>query len=118
MKNNSLKTLLRREKELLSEIEDIKRTKKDIERNLGSKTKKLEVIRNQIAGCQKEVIVSEHAILRYIERVLGIDIEEVRKIIVDDDTEILIKNLKPHKINRGEYSIIVENNTVTTVIID
>ena len=40
MKNETIKTLLRREKELISEIEDIKGKKKEIDKNLEIKRKK------------------------------------------------------------------------------
>lgn len=116
MRKETLKTLLRREKELLSEIEDIKNTKKNIEIDLSHKNNKLQKIRNQISTIQKEVIVSEHAVIRYIERVMGIDIKEIERIIVDEQTEKIIKEMKPKRLNRGDFSILIKENQVTTVI--
>jgi len=61
-----------------------------------------------------EVIISDHAMLRYIERVLGIDIEELKRKIVPSD------KLSAKSIMNGSYSfethkIVVKNNTVVTV---
>ena len=118
MKNESIKILLRKEKELVSEIEDIKGKKKEIDKNLEIKRKKLEVVKAKIANAQESVIISEHAIIRYIERVLGIDIKEIEKNIVDEETEKIIMELRPSKICRGEFSILIKDNTVTTIITD
>ena len=118
MKNESIKILLRKEKELVSEIEDIKGKKKEIDKNLEIKRKKLEGVKAKIANAQESVIISEHAIIRYIERVLGIDIKEIEKNIVDEETEKIIMELRPSKICRGEFSILIKDNTVTTIITD
>ena len=118
MKNESIKTLLRREKELVSEIEDIKGKKKEIDKNLEMKRKKLEGVKVQIANARESVIISEHAVIRYIERVLGIDIKEIEKKIVDEETEKIIMELRPSKICRGEFSILIKDNTVTTITTD
>lgn len=118
MKNETIKTLLRREKELVSEIEDIKGKKKEIDKNLEIKRKKLEGVKAKIANAQESVIVSEHAVIRYIERVLGIDIKEIEKKIVDEETEKIIREMRPSRINKGEFSILIKDSTVTTVTID
>ena len=118
MKNETIKTILRREKELISEIEDIKGKKKEIDKNLEIKRKKLEGVKAKIANAQESVIVSEHAVIRYIERVLGIDIKEIEKKIVDEETEKIIREMRPSRINKGEFSILIKDSTVTTVTID
>ena len=118
MKNETIKTLLRREKVLISEIEDIKGKKKEIDKNLEIKRKKLEGVKAKIANAQESVIVSEHAVIRYIERVLGIDIKEIEKKIVDEETEKIIREMRPSRINKGEFSILIKDSTVTTVTID
>ena len=118
MKNESIKILLRKEKELVSEIEDIKGKKKEIDKNLEIKRKKLEGVKAKIANAQESVIISEHAVIRYIERVLGIDIKEIEKKIVDEETEKIIMELRPSKICRGEFSILIKDNTVTTITTD
>jgi septation ring formation regulator EzrA len=64
----------------------------------------------------KEVIVSEHALLRYIERVMGVDLEEIKNQVLGPETLALIG-----KLGNGKYPIgngvraVVKNNTVVTI---
>ena len=41
-----------------------------------------------------KVIVSEHAMLRYIERVLGIDLKEIENRILTDEIKEQLKQLE------------------------
>lgn len=67
----------------------------------------------------KDLIVSEHAILRYLERVEGFDLDRVRKILLDRQIIDCYKKLG----NNGEYpshdstfKVKIKNNVITTVI--
>ena len=71
----------------------------------------------------KGVGITEHALLRYFERVLGFNIEDIKKKITPETTIQQVKEL-----GDGEYpikdlysidnpfSIIVKNNNVITVL--
>ena len=48
----------------------------------------------------------------------GIDIKEIEKKIVDEETEKIIREMRPSRINKGEFSILIKDSTVTTVTID
>src|SRR5690606_744477 len=59
-------------------------------------------INEKIASHKKqELIVSEHAILRYLERVMGVDIECVRDQILTDELLDMTKTLGPN----GTYPV-------------
>lgn len=67
----------------------------------------------------KDLIVSEHAILRYLERIEGLDLDRVRKILLDPQIIDCHKKLG----NNGEYPSLdssfrvkIKNNVITTVI--
>ncbi len=67
----------------------------------------------------KDLIVSEHALLRYLERIEGMDLDRVRKIILDMQIVDCHKKLG----NNGEYpsldssfKVKIKNNVITTVI--
>jgi predicted nuclease with TOPRIM domain len=66
------------------------------------------------------VLVSEHAIVRYFERVLGFDIDEIKHQIVNEKTAEQIRVLKsglfPGKANGTGFRVRVRHGTVTTVI--
>jgi hypothetical protein len=67
----------------------------------------------------KDLVVSEHAILRYLERIEGMDMDRVRKILLDRQIIDCHKKLG----NNGEYpsldstfKVKIKNNVITTVI--
>ena len=65
----------------------------------------------------KFVEVSDHAIVRYMERVLGMDINAIRREIVPERVKKIIATLGGGKIPvNNEFSIRVFNNTVVTVL--
>lgn len=64
----------------------------------------------------KELIVSEHALLRYIERVMGIDLESVKQGIVEQATpqyDLFGRVDGKYPIECGR--VVVSNNTIVTV---
>lgn len=64
-----------------------------------------------------EIIISEHALLRYIERVLNIDIEEISNSILTDQFKTLVYTLGDGKIPlNNDFTAIVKDNVVTTII--
>lgn len=60
-------------------------------------------------------IVSEHAILRYLERVKGMDIESLKNEILDHKTVEHIKFAKNCNIKKATHTLVVKNNTIITV---
>jgi|688.fasta_scaffold480146_3 chromosome segregation ATPase len=64
----------------------------------------------------KEPILSEHAIIRYLERVKGLDIAEISNEIMDEKTKNAIKFMKNGKINRDEYALVVRDSVVVSII--
>lgn len=64
------------------------------------------------------MIVSEHAIIRYIERVLGISIDEISQKILGNEIEKQIETLGngTYPINDNEFKIVVKDNVVVTII--
>jgi len=90
---------------------------KQLEKQRDDSKKKKEQLAQRLKP--KELIVSEHAILRYMERIEGVNIERVRKILLDPQIVNCHKKLG----NNGEYpstdsrfSVKIKNNVITTVI--
>jgi len=63
----------------------------------------------------KEVVVTEHAILRYIERVYGIDLDEIRQRMLGGNVLALIDQFGSGKIPCEGGRLIVKDRTVVTV---
>lgn len=63
------------------------------------------------------VKISEHAILRYLERVKGIDIPEIEKEILTDDVLSFVETLGGSgKYPIGNFQIVMKDYTITTVV--
>jgi chromosome segregation ATPase len=99
------------------EMEAYKSKMVEAQREMERHKKNLKHIDDMISNLQKKVVVSEHAILRYFERVLGFDLDTIRKKVLDTNTEQLIKSL-----GDGSYpvetthKIKVRDNTVVTIL--
>lgn len=60
-------------------------------------------------------IVSEHALLRYLERVKGVDLKALSDEILGDGTASAISFAKSGRIQKGDITLIIKNNVVVTV---
>ena len=63
------------------------------------------------------VIISEHAMLRYLQRVKGLDLDAICREIITDDLQAQIQTLGDGKYPIGNgYRVQVVNQTIVTVI--
>lgn len=87
---------------------------KNLKLELDTVNKKINSIKEN-----RKIIVSEHAILRYFERVLNIDIKAIINKI-ENDENLLDKFEKlgngTYPINGGEFHVLIKNNVVVTVL--
>lgn len=119
MNAHELKQLQTRKSKLEAELKI-----KDIERresakaydDLSAKLKKLE---QEIQNFAKEPEVSEHALLRYIEREMGFDLDAIRAEILNAELKGMIKTLGGngkfpiHK--NAKHRAIVQNNVIVSI---
>lgn len=62
-----------------------------------------------------EPIVSEHAMLRYLERIKGVDLEAIREEILGDGTAASISFAKTGRIKKSGMCLVVKDNVVVTI---
>lgn len=62
-----------------------------------------------------KVVVSEHAMLRYIERVMGLDLEKLKAEMVPPGTAAAIATFKSGKFPTPTCRLVVKESTVVTV---
>jgi chromosome segregation ATPase len=78
-------------------------------------------IRSRIEAAKADargVIVTEHALLRYIERVMGVDLEEIRQKVVTAAVEAQVRLCGNGKYPVGDtHTVRVKDNTVITVLV-
>lgn len=85
--------------------------------NLKDKQVGLEKDVNEIMNCKLELVVTEHAILRYLERSSCINIEDVKSKIMSEN---VIKQFAV--LGNGQYPIanglrvVIRGNTIVTVV--
>lgn len=66
---------------------------------------------------KKEVIVSEHAILRYLERVEGVDIEKIKERILNEEFKKAYNVLGDGKYPiENKFFVRVKGNVIVTVL--
>jgi hypothetical protein len=63
-----------------------------------------------------DLTVSEHAYLRYFERVKGYDLEEIKNEILSDTVLALVEKLGGSGLfPNGDYRVVIRNNVVITI---
>lgn len=109
-----LKTQIDREQ---GELNALLEEQKTVNGKINSKLELLKGLRAKFKSLttEKKIVVSEHAILRYIERIMGVDLEEVRIKILPEDKKEMIKTLGNAKYPINGHSIVVKDNIVITV---
>lgn len=126
VKNSGMKQV-KSLKELQSILNNAQAEKKAIE----EKIKELETAKASISATisnlnesiksytnrQKDLIVSEHAILRYLLRVQGLDIAQVARDLVPDRIKEQIKMLGngTYPIPEKGFKIVVKENVIVTI---
>ena len=103
---------------LEGEVTVLKSQVKTLNNELVQKLNTISSIRSKIKelGVSKELRISEHAILRYIERVLGINIKEIEETILCD--KILTQHSilgKGTFIHPKGFKCITRDNTIVSI---
>lgn len=102
--------------------DDADSLKNDIDNKTIEYNKKLQQIKNINSEIRKidnnkKLKVSEHAIIRYFERVKGFDISKIEDEILNDTVLDMVEKLggSGRYPNNG-YQVVLKNLTVTTII--
>ena len=89
------------------------------QRVLASKKKAIENIKSQIQAisANKEITISEHALLRYLERVSKVDTEAVKKDIITPELIKMVETLGGNgKYPVGNITLVMRDYVVTTIL--
>lgn len=85
-------------------------------REIGSIDAQVAQLQAKAKNSTKTVLFTEHAILRYLERVKGIDMEQTKKEMVPDLVTQQIRALGNGEYPVGTHSVKVKDNTVITIL--
>jgi hypothetical protein len=117
MDPHALKSLQVRKTQLESELRVLSKTLHETQKTISVKNKSLYNVNRELeALSNRQPSVSEHALLRYIERVMHIDLKQIEKEILTPEVVKAIDVLSSGKIPLGDNLLIVKNKTVTSII--
>lgn len=114
---HELKGLQTRLKQAEVELEQAVQTSKSSVQKEATARTAVRNLRSKIEQLQKstsEPVVTEHAMLRYLERVHGLNLENIRQAILDEATAKHIKFARSGKIKRADGTVVFQNNVVVT----
>lgn len=101
------------------EIDNIKAQQKVLQSSMDKQRAQLKKYQEELLSLQmdsKEIIISEHAILRYLERVYKLDITKLYKEIVTPKVQEQIKEFGNGTYSVEAFSIKVVDNVVVTIL--
>lgn len=120
--NNEINKLIEKSDELQAELAKLKSEKYQIKNKTQSVIDQLKNTENKIEELrlsQTEIIISDHAIVRYLERVEGIDMEDVKKKIATEKVTELINKLGNGIFPVNDvFKITVNKKVITTVLLN
>lgn len=104
---------------LQGEAEALKIEISSKQKEYGHKKDIINKLKQQIDNLSKDknVKISEHAIIRYFERVKGYDIEQVEKEIINEDVMKMVDTLGGNgRYPNKDFSVVMKDFTVTTIV--
>lgn len=114
-----LKQLQTQLNNMLADSEALKIASANKQREYHQKLQAIEKLKNEMAKLNhnEKLKVSEHAIVRYFERVLAFDIEKIEREILSEQVLKLVDKLGGTGSYPNEnHSVVMKNYTVTTIV--
>lgn len=106
----------RRLKALRDELTSLDQKIRTETREIGNIDAQIVQLQAKAKNQTKTVLFTEHAILRYLERVKGLDLAQVKKEMVPDLVTQQIRALGNGEYPVGTHSVKVKDNTVITIL--
>lgn len=99
---------------LTADILKLRESIKPIQRELSQLESNRQELEMKLAEAKMEPRVSDHAVIRYLERVHDFDFEEQRKELLTPAVLTAIK-MGAKKVKRDGYTLVIANNTIVTI---
>jgi len=119
VESRKLKGLQTQLRNLKGEYESLKIECANKQREVQQKKVTIDSIESEIAkmNTKTNIKVSEHAVLRYLERISGLDIENIEKLILNENVLNLINQLGGNgTYPNTEFKVVVKDFVVTTIV--
>lgn len=89
-----------------------------LNKQLSECDKEIASLSDKVAGIEKNTsnpVLTEHAILRYLQRVKGVNLAEIQQEILAPDLIEHIKTIGSGTFERDGYKVVARNGTVVTI---
>ena len=107
------KTLETKRNLIIKEVEEKQQEASKLKKDMGQIKQQIDNLKSKTDG---NIIVSEHAMLRYIERVLGIDLDELQKKILDENDIKTVRALGNCTYPKDGFKLKIKDGKVITII--
>ena len=100
------------------ELKKLQSIKNEIDNQIAELREKKRAINKKIAeATTKKLIISEHAIIRYLERVKQFDLDKIKNEILTEENETLMRNLGNGKypIKNTKHRAVLKDGVIVTV---
>lgn len=111
MKSEKTKTL----NQLKSDKEMYETILKDINKKIEATEKEVERLNNVYTGLTKYEYLTDHALVRYLERSGAVDVKAIRKNLLNESVALGLIN-GANKVMIGNFEFIVKNGKIVTSI--
>lgn len=112
MKTSSRKDQI---KVLTEEIKELKKYQATLSKQINEKLDKIKSLKEEE---ERKAEVTDHAVIRYLERIQLLDIEGIRRYILTDQIketiEIISSGLIPHE--SGKFKLRVKDKQIVTIV--
>lgn len=115
---NQLKGLETKLKNLTKERETHKQLANETQKKLSKINQEMQSINDEIwklKNKKEDIIVTEHAIIRYIQNIMGIDMDELAKKILPDEVKQRALAMGDGKYTHNEVTLVVKDGAIVTV---
>lgn len=118
---SKIKHLRSQLKDMIPEAEVLKNDYINRQKLYSNKVNQIKQIKKQIEDLEnvKDIQLSEHAILRYLERVEGFDIDKIQNIIITEELKEQVETLGGNGVfplGKTGNTIRLKNYTIVTII--
>lgn len=116
-----LKRLQSLHHQLQLEFKSLQESGSRLTMQIATKAKQIKEVEQKIhklKGYGDSIIVSEHAILRYLERVYGLDLGKIKKEILPERIAAQAKAIGNGRYGVIDHTLLIKNNVVVTVLTD
>ncbi len=116
MSMHDLKGLQTRQTKIKSTLSLLKQDESDLKRRKNKALQDLQQIESKMHSINKaEPSFTEHGMLRYLERVMMINLADIKNSVLDEKTVKTIKTIGTGKIPQNGYTLVVKNNKIVTI---